>query len=276
MPELPEVETIKAALAPAITGKKLSRITINRYDLRFPIPPDFIEIAQGQKVTNTQRRGKYILITLARGNNIILHLGMSGRITIYSPTEDYKLQKHDHVILELDDGTRIVFNDPRRFGLLLLTGAQDDWQTHKLFARMGPEPLGNKFNGSALAARLKGRSSTIKSALLDQRIVSGIGNIYACEALYDAGIDPSKKSGTITGKKAERLATAIKTTLQKAIKAGGSSLKDYTHTDGSLGYFQTMFSVYDRKGQPCHTCTTPIKRITQSGRSTFYCASCQK
>jgi len=276
MPELPEVETVKIALSPAITGKRIRNITINRYDLRFPIPQNFIEMTQGQYVTKTTRRGKYILITLKEQHTIILHLGMSGRIHIHSDPHTHILQKHDHVILEMEDGCTVIFNDPRRFGMLLLADKGQKVSTHPLFAKMGPEPLGDDFNGSILAEKLKGKTATIKSALLDQRVVSGIGNIYACEALFISGIHPERKAKTIKSQEIERLADAIKSTLQKAIEAGGSSLKDYQHTDGSLGYFQTMLNVYDREGQPCRSCKSPVQRMLQSGRSTFYCASCQK
>lgn len=276
MPELPEVETVKTALAPAMQEKTIKNIKINRYDLRFPIPKDFIAHTKTQKVQQLIRRGKYIIIILENTRAMILHLGMSGRIYIFEKKEDYEQQKHDHVLIEMQDGTFIAFNDPRRFGMLLLTENGEEWQNHKLFAKMGAEPLGNEFNGPALREKLKNKKANIKSALLDQRVVSGVGNIYACEALFEARIDPTREARSLSHKETENLSAAIKLVLQKAIKSGGSSLKDYKQTDGSLGYFQTMFKVYDRENAPCPVCTTSIERIVQSARSTFYCPSCQK
>jgi len=232
MPELPEVETIKRALEPAITGKTVQTVTLNRPDLRFPIPPNFAAMVEKQRITATRRRGKYILIDLANDYTIILHLGMSGRITILprpeSPNaQDYEARKHDHVLIRLEDGTLVIFNDPRRFGMLLLNAPGQPLTQHKLFKTMGPEPLSNELSGPALEKRLQGKTCTIKAALLDQRVVCGVGNIYACEALFGSGIDPETKAGTITGTRAEDLCAAIKSALTRAIEAGGSSLRDY-------------------------------------------------
>ena len=276
MPELPEVETVKTALAPAMQKKTIKNIKINRYDLRFPIPRDFISHTETQTVQQLIRRGKYILILLNNNRAMILHLGMSGRIYIFEKKKNYEPQKHDHVLIEMQDGTLIAFNDPRRFGLLLLTEKGEDWKNHKLFKKMGAEPLGNEFNGPALREKLKNKKANIKTALLDQHVVSGIGNIYACEALFESEINPKREACSLSNQETENLSIAIKLVLQKAIESGGSSLKDYKQTDGSLGYFQTMFKVYNRENTSCTICTTPIKRIIQSGRSTFYCPSCQK
>ncbi|GJL85455.1 MAG: formamidopyrimidine-DNA glycosylase [Micavibrio sp.] len=272
MPELPEVEIVKRGLEPAITGKVFKRAQIRRSDLRVPVPRNFKSVIEGQSVRKISRRGKYILIFLEGGQVVVLHLGMSGRIHIHEPGAAYKPEKHDHVILDMDDGGRIVFNDPRRFGMLYMAPA-NDWEKQDPFLKMGPEPLGNEFSGPCLEEKLRGRKSNIKSALLDQKIVAGIGNIYACEALFESGINPERAAGRIAGKDAECLAGSIRSVLQKAIAAGGSSLKDYRQTDGSLGYFQHAFSVYDKEGKKCPgcTCDTDVRRIVQAGRSTFFC-----
>ncbi len=272
MPELPEVEIVKRGLEPALSGKAFKHVEVRRSDLRVKVPDDFKSVIEGQSVRKLSRRGKYILIFLEGGQVVVLHLGMSGRIHIYKPGVPYEVQKHDHVILDTDDGSRIVFNDPRRFGMIYMTPA-NDWENQKPFSKMGPEPLGNKFSGPCLEEKLYGRKSNIKSALLDQKIVAGIGNIYACEALFESGIHPERAAGSVTGKEAEQLAAAIRSVLQKAIVAGGSSLKDYRQTDGSLGYFQHSFSVYDKESEKCPDCTCDdtVRRIVQAGRSTFFC-----
>jgi formamidopyrimidine-DNA glycosylase len=287
MPELPEVETVRAALEPVLKDAKIASVTLRRPDLRIPIPNDFKTQVEGAHVLATRRRGKYLLIDLSNAITIILHLGMSGRILILSADDSaaYEYAKHDHVIFECDHGAKIVFNDARRFGFVTYTNTQEAEQTPP-FDKMAPEPPGHdgghEFNGPVLAARLKNKISPIKTALLDQRIVSGLGNIYVCEALHQSGISPFKKAGEIKAAKLEELVSAIKDVLRRAIAAGGSSLKDYKQADGSLGYFQHGFAVYDRAGQACSDCncnitrTGGIKREVQAGRSTFYCPQKQK
>lgn len=281
MPELPEVETVRQGLLPAMKNKVIENVTLNRMDLRVSIDSNFKKLTDGQQIQNIIRRGKYILAFLDSGHGFVLHLGMSGRVNIYEDRDGYEPAKHDHVIWDMDDGGRIVFNDPRRFGMLYLTTEQN-WQDEPPFNKMGPEPLSNSFSGRVLAEALKNKRSPIKTALLDQRVVSGVGNIYACEALYDSGIHPERASNSLSENETTRLAGAVRDVLQRAIAAGGSTLKDYAKTDGSLGYFQYSFSVYDREGHSCPSCdcdkikTCAIKRIVQSGRSTFYCPQKQK
>ncbi len=281
MPELPEVETIRLGLLPVMEGARIAAVEIRRSDLRFPVPGGFASLFRDALVQTIGRRGKYLLFFCDNGCGFSLHLGMSGRVQIIAPDEDYSLQKHDHLVFTLNTGARIVFNDARRFGyVFLLEGGC--WEDQMPFAKMGPEPLGNNFNGPVLARRLKGKTCSIKTALLDQRVVSGVGNIYACEALYGARIHPECAAGDVQGQKAEALAGAIKHVLQSAIAAGGSSLRDYKKTDGALGYFQHGFSVYDREGVPCPDCTCDtlktggVSRLVQAGRSTFYCSRKQK
>ncbi len=273
MPELPEVEIVRLGIVPALEGKVLSNVTVHRRDLRIPIPEDLEERLEGKIVEQILRRGKYILILLKNGQGVVLHLGMSGRILIYSSGDSYERAKHDHVVLTVADGTRVVFNDPRRFGMFYLIDG-DNWQTQKPFSEMAPEPLGNGFSGLVLKENFSGRKINIKAALLDQHIVTGVGNIYACEALYDAKISPMRAAGDLNDEEVERLCVAIRDVLTRAIKAGGSSLKDYQHTDGSLGYFQHAFSVYDQEGNKCKACDcdSAVQRIVQGGRSTFYCS----
>jgi len=272
MPELPEVEIVRRGLEPALSGKIIRSANIRRRDLRIPIPENFARTIQERSVLKVRRRGKYILIFLESNAVIIMHLGMSGRIKIYDPGDPYELQKHDHVIIHMQQGAQIVFNDTRRFGMLYLSTA-NDWEKEKPFSSMGPEPLGNGFHGPFLEERLHGRKTSIKAALLDQSIVAGLGNIYVCEALYGAGIHPMREAGKVRGKEAQCLVDQIRQVLQKAIKAGGSSLKDYHHTDGTLGYFQNAFSVYDREDEKCPDCTCDdtVRRIVQAGRSSFFC-----
>lgn len=281
MPELPEVEIVKRALETAALGAGISDVRLNRPDLRFPIPPDLPDILRGQVISSFLRRGKYVLCFVESGAGFVLHLGMSGVVKIIPAGEAYVPRKHDHVVFMMADGGMIVFNDPRRFGFLDLVGVED-WATYKSFAAMGPEPLSNDFNGPVLAAALAGRKAPIKAALLDQKVVAGVGNIYACEALYMAGISPQRAARDVQGADAEGLAVAVREVLALAIESGGSSLKDYYHADGSLGYFQHHFSVYDRAGEVCRGhgarggCGKVIERIVQSGRSTFCCSSCQR
>lgn len=283
MPELPEVETVRAGLIPAMEGQIISKADVRRPDLRWPFPDNMAERLTGQKVLGLRRRSKYILVDLASGETLLVHLGMSGRMLIdQKPIGDTHhslpaLEKHDHVIFEMADGGRIRFNDARRFGAmdLIETGKTD---SHWLLEKLGPEPLGNAFNEAYLFEQLKKRGSPIKTALLDQRIVSGLGNIYVCEVLHRTGISPKKKANALSKARVSTLVPAIRDVLSEAIEAGGSSLKDYRQADGELGYFQHSFKAYDREGQPCQNsgCPGEIMRITQSGRSTFYCQKCQR
>ncbi|HYH22936.1 MAG TPA: bifunctional DNA-formamidopyrimidine glycosylase/DNA-(apurinic or apyrimidinic site) lyase [Azospirillum sp.] len=279
MPELPEVETVCRGLAPHLEGRVLARVVQRRPDLRFPFPPRFCERLTGRRVSAVRRRAKYILVHLDDGTVLIAHLGMSGRMMI--TRESVEPTAHDHVVFETDDGTTVTFNDARRFGLMDLTD-ESALGEHPLLRTLGPEPLGNAFSGPVLAERLAGRMSPIKAALLDQTVVAGLGNIYVSEALFQARISPKRMAATVSGARAERLATAVRDVLARAIAAGGSSLKDYRQASGELGYFQHQFSVYDREGQPCPGCTCDVaktggvRRIVQSGRSTFYCAQRQR
>jgi formamidopyrimidine-DNA glycosylase len=280
MPELPEVETVARGLRSTLEGRVIVKVRQNRADLRIPFPENLPERLTGRRVTHIGRRAKYILLTLDDGNVLIVHLGMSGRF-MFRHDPSLPLLPHDHLVLTADDGVDHVLNDPRRFGLVaLVEGAKLD--EHKLFAGLGPEPLGNVFDGPTLAERMAGKNTPIKAALLDQRVVAGLGNIYVCEALFHAGIGPLRLARTVTGQRAERLVQAIRQVLNAAIAAGGSTLRDFMHHDGELGYFQHSFSVYDREGKACPGCscdvaaTGGISRIVQSGRSTFYCPRRQR
>ncbi len=281
MPELPEVETVCAGLREQVTGLEIVQVTLNRPDLRVPFPDDFQKHIGGRKVVSVRRRAKYILLCLDDRQIIAIHLGMSGRITIIRADDPYVPQAHDHMILDMTNGVRVVLYDARRFGMVLLFH-EDDMDSHPAFRNLGPEPLGNEFSGPFLKNILKGRATPVKQAIMDQRIVVGVGNIYACEALFMAGISPKKKSKDITLPMAQRLVDSIRDVLGRAIEAGGSSLRDYRRINGELGYFQHSFSVYDRENQPCPNCdcdaenTKGIRRIVQSGRSTFYCPVKQK
>lgn len=278
MPELPEVETIRQAMAKAMIGKKFQSVQVIRHDLRIPIPHNLENFMVNKTLHQIHRRGKYIILELLGTandkSNIIIHLGMSGRIHI-SKTKQAPL-KHDHIIMYMNDNMRISFEDPRRFGMFYPSTHQN-WEQDKPFSTMGPEPLDEHYKTEILFNSLKNKNTPIKTALLDQRIVAGLGNIYVCEALYRAGIHPKKRAKNIT-KKYNTLVQHIKDVLTEAIQSGGSSLKDYKHTDGSLGYFQHGFNVYDREGKKCtkNECRETIARITQSGRSTFFCPECQK
>lgn len=276
MPELPEVETVRRGLAPHLEGRRLVHVEARRPDLRWPLPAGFADRLTGRTVVALRRRAKYLLAELEDGTVLIAHLGMSGRMLI-THGQPPALEKHDHIVLATDRDVWIRFNDARRFGAMDLT-TLDALETHKLLAGLGPEPLSNAFNGPALAAALAGRHTPIKAALLDQHVVAGIGNIYACEALYRANLSPKRLAHTVQGGRAERLATAVKQVLAEAIEAGGSTLRDYRQADGELGYFQHAFKVYGREGEACRTpdCGKPLRRLVQSGRSTFYCASCQR
>ena len=286
MPELPEVETVRRGIAPAMEGQRILRADIRRDGLRWPFPPRLAERLEGARVLHLGRRSKYILIDLDRGETAILHLGMSGRVTVSGLAAPHvpgrfhhdhpALAAHDHVILTMESGTRITLNDPRRFGALDLA-ATEGIEAHPLLARLGPEPLGNGFHAAHLAGRLAGRKAPIKAMLLDQRVVAGLGNIYVCEALFRAGIHPIRAAGRIGQARIARLVTEIRAVLDEAIIAGGSSLRDYRQADGALGYFQHGFRVYDRSGQPCVApgCSGTVRRIVQSGRSTWFCPRCQ-
>ncbi|WP_431859815.1 bifunctional DNA-formamidopyrimidine glycosylase/DNA-(apurinic or apyrimidinic site) lyase [Azospirillum sp.] len=280
MPELPEVETVCRGLAPHLEGRVLTRVVQRRPDLRFPFPPKFCERLTGRRVSAVRRRAKYILMHLDDGTVLLAHLGMSGRMVI-SPAPAPEPATHDHVIFETDEGTVVTFNDARRFGMMDLT-EEGALAEHPMLRSLGPEPLGNDFSGPVLAERLAGRMSPIKAALLDQTVVAGLGNIYVAEALFHAGLSPTRMAATVTGAKAERLARCIRDVLARAIEAGGSTLRDHRQASGELGYFQHQFSVYDREGEPCPGCTCNlaktggIQRIVQSGRSTFYCSHRQR
>ena len=281
MPELPEVETVRRGLEPALTGRRIARAEVRRADLRWPFPPDMARRLTGARVDALRRRSKYILADLDTGETLLVHLGMSGRVLIdAAPTAQMAHRaggdaKHDHVVLTTDSGARITYNDARRFGAMdLMTTAQAD--QHKLLASLGPEPLGNAFDADVLTAAMAGRRAPVKNVLLDQRVVAGLGNIYVCEALWRAGIAPARLAGAISGARVARLVPAIRDVLTEAIAAGGSSLRDHRQTDGELGYFQHNFAVYGREGEPCPTCNRAISRIVQSGRSSFYCAKCQR
>ena len=287
MPELPEVETVRRGLLPAMEGRVITRAQVNRPDLRWPFPPRMADRLTGARILSLRRRSKYILADLSTDETLLIHLGMSGRMLISSLTGRETLgechhhhpapAKHDHVILDMEDGTRITFNDARRFGAMDLMPTATA-EAHPLLAQLGPEPLGNAFDEPYLAARLKGRNTPIKSALLDQHIVAGLGNIYVCETLYRARIHPARKAARISAARAATLVPLIRDVLAEAITAGGSSLRDYRQADGELGYFQHSFQVYGREGEPCVTpgCTATIRRIVQSGRSSFFCPTCQR
>jgi formamidopyrimidine-DNA glycosylase len=280
VPELPEVETVRKGLEPYMTGYVIAQADIRRPDLRWPFPENMTARLVGKRVERLRRRSKYILCDLDSGETLLIHLGMSGRMTISAPDKTGMhpaLQKHDHVVIDMDNGVRITFNDTRRFGAMDLLDTKTA-EAHKLLASLGPEPLGNSFDETYFVAALKGKNTPIKSALLDQRIVAGLGNIYVCEALWRTGISPLNKAGKLTKARVASLVPAIRGVLNDAIAAGGSSLKDYRQADGELGYFQHSFAVYGRENEPCKTdgCNAVIKRVVQSGRSSFYCPKCQK
>ena len=270
MPELPEVETTVRGLVPVLEGRRLVTVEARRPDLRRAFPPDLRQRLTGAIVTTLGRRAKYGLIATDRGDTLVFHLGMSGRWRI-DPAE---LGAHDHFLLETDEGRSAVLNDPRRFGSLDLV-ATDGLERWEPFAKMGPEPLGPGFDADYLLDALQGRSAPIKALLLDQRIVAGLGNIYVCEALHMAGIAPSRAGGRISRPRLERLVEAVKAVLLAAIEAGGSSLRDYARPSGELGYFSKQWRVYGREGEACH-CGSPIRRRSDSGRSTFFCPRCQR
>lgn len=273
MPELPEVETVRRGLESVICGARIADVVTHRKGLRLPFPKDLQTRLSGRRVTSLGRRAKYLLIHIDGPQTLVIHLGMSGRIRTAC---EHIPEKHDHFMLTFNDGNRLILNDARRFGFVLLMN-EHELSSHAAFRHLGPEPLSNDFSGPVLAQRLKGKKTSIKAALLDQRVVAGVGNIYACEALFESGINPKKLAGTIKGQKAEDLAAAIRATLERAVAAGGSTLRDYRQVSGETGYFQHDFKVYDREGKKCAGCTCDIiktggiKRMAQGGRSTFYC-----
>ncbi|MGO4667584.1 bifunctional DNA-formamidopyrimidine glycosylase/DNA-(apurinic or apyrimidinic site) lyase [Bosea sp. 2RAB26] len=293
MPELPEVETVRRGLEPAMLGQVLARVEQRRPDLRFPLPEHFVERLTGRRVEGLSRRAKYLIADLDDGEALIMHLGMSGRFVVEAPgtpptepgayyNEIGRHLQHDHVVFHLGSGARVTYNDVRRFGFMDLL-PRADLESSKHFAGMGIEPLGNELSGEVLAKLFAGKLAPLKAALLDQRLVAGLGNIYVCEALFRAGLHPEAAAGTITTptgrprEAAHALAQIIREVLEEAVAAGGSTLRDFAHADGSLGYFQHRFKVYDREGDPCVTpgCGGLVKRLVQSGRSTFYCERCQ-
>ena len=283
MPELPEVETVRRGLAPVMEGQRIVAADVRRPDLRWPLPERMADRLRGQRVDRLRRRSKYILADLSSGETLIVHLGMSGRMLVSGAMlgefhHDHPApEKHDHVVLDMEGGARITFNDARRFGAMDLV-ASDGVEGHWLLAALGPEPFGNGFDEDYLVSRLRGRNTPIKAALLDQRIVAGLGNIYVCEVLHRAGISPKRNAGRIGEARVRALVPIIRQVLAEAIEAGGSSLRDYRRADGELGYFQHTFRVYDREGEPCVTegCQGTVARIVQSGRSSFFCARCQR
>jgi formamidopyrimidine-DNA glycosylase len=294
MPELPEVETVRRGLLPVLEGKRIARLDQNRADLRFPLPQHFAARVRGKTVERLERRAKYLIAHLSGGDALLMHLGMTGRFTVHSALLEGKKvgryvhnaandAKHDHIVLHMEDGATITYNDARRFGFMLLI-PEAELAEHPLMHGLGVEPLGRDLTPEYLARRAASKKVDLKAFLSDQRIVAGLGNIYVCEALFRAGLSPTRKAATIATKsgrpneRAEKLVTAIKAVLKDAVAAGGSSLRDYRQADGALGEFQHTFAVYGREGKPCGpggSCGT-VKRIVQSGRSTFYCPKCQR
>jgi formamidopyrimidine-DNA glycosylase len=293
MPELPEVETVRRGLELAFTGARIEAVEQRRRDLRFPFPKQFGKRLAGRTVLSLGRRAKYLLADVDGGDVLVMHLGMTGRFTITARDkvrepgafyhETGRDRAHDHVVFHLSGGTDVIYNDARRFGFMLII-ARAKLGEHPLFKGLGIEPLGNELSGETLAQLFAGKKAPLKAALLDQRLIAGLGNIYASEALHRAGLSPKRSAGTIAGRggapteKTERLAKAVREVLNEAIVAGGSTLRDYARTDGSVGEFQHSFRVYDREGERCETlgCSGHVRRTVQAGRSTFYCARCQK
>ncbi len=279
MPELPEVETVRTGLEEALAGRLIEKVEMHRQSLRFAMPVDFAEFLEGNKFGAFRRRGKYLVIETGAKGHLLAHLGMSGRFTIVAGQENPEpYGRHDHVVFHMEGGARLIYTDPRRFGVLDLIRS-DDWQDHRLLAKMGIEPLSNAMNGAFLLSKARGRRTPIKSFLLDQHIIAGLGNIYVCEALYRAKISPECPAFSLEDEiEADGLSQAIQAVLREAIAAGGSTLRDYAQSNGELGYFQHCFAVYGREGEACPAkgCGGIIKKITQAGRSSFYCPECQR
>lgn len=293
MPELPEVETVRRGLQPAMEGARFDRVEARRADLRFPFQPDFVARLQGKTITGLGRRAKYLVADLSSGDVLLMHLGMSGSFRVDEPEgaatpgafhhPRSTARTHDHVVFHMSSGATVSFNDPRRFGYMKVIG-RGDVETEPMLANLGPEPLGNSFDAATLAAACAGKKTSLKAALLDQRVVAGLGNIYVCEALFRTHLSPKRSAATLANRsrapteRATALVDAIRGVLNEAIAAGGSSLRDHRQTSGELGYFQHNFRVYDREGEPCRTrgCKGTVKRFTQNGRSTFWCPTCQK
>ena len=292
MPELPEVETVRRGLAPAMEGARFLKVELRRPDLRFPLPERFAERLEGRRVLDLGRRAKYLVAKLDDGRALLMHLGMTGRFRVERPGRavqpgDFYYEappdpRHDHVVFHLEGGVRITYNDARRFGFMALTDAAG-LEAHPLVRHLGVEPLSEALDGACLARAFRGRATSLKAALMDQRLIAGLGNIYVCEALHWARLSPLRAAGTVvtrngSGARAERLAQAIREVLGEAVAAGGSTLRDYRQADGSEGSFQQRFTVYDREGEPCSRqgCRSTIRRIVQNGRSTFYCPKCQR
>lgn len=279
MPELPEVETVCRGLEPVLKGQVIARADIRRKDLRRPFPKGLKNNLEDRKIVGIRRRAKYILIDLDNDHVLIIHLGMSGRMRVMNAQEEPGV--HDHFIITLQSGRTVALNDPRRFGIVDFCH-RDACESHTLFAHLGPEPMGNGFSGPVLADSIRGKKMAIKNAIMDQMVVVGVGNIYASESLFLAGINPKIQAGRVQGTRADALVSAIRSVLDRAIKAGGSTLRDHRQANGDLGYFQHQFAVYDRAGQACPGCscdigkTRGIQRIVQGGRSTFYCPRKQK
>ncbi|HEY4846594.1 MAG TPA: bifunctional DNA-formamidopyrimidine glycosylase/DNA-(apurinic or apyrimidinic site) lyase [Methylocella sp.] len=286
MPELPEVETVRRGLEAAMVGARLAAVEQRRPDLRVPFPERFAERLTGQRIQALRRRAKYLIADLDGAEVLVMHLGMSGSFRIEQdrgpiPGAGAKNSLHDHVTFDLSTGARIVYNDPRRFGFMQLI-PRPEFAAHPLFNNIGIEPLGDEFDGAALATLFAGKTTSLKAALLDQALIAGLGNIYVCEALHRAGLSPRRAAaslacndGTPTAR-ATRLARVIREVLNEAVAAGGSSLRDHRKTDGALGYFQHSFRVYGRHHEPCARCGGAVRRIMQSGRATFYCGGCQR
>jgi formamidopyrimidine-DNA glycosylase len=284
MPELPEVETVRRGLAPVMEGARFAKVEAHRGDLRWPLPKDFAQRLEGQTVSGLGRRGKYLLVDTSSGDVLLMHLGMSGSFRVLRAGDKKSAQlAHDHVVFRMSNGAVVTFNDPRRFGSMKII-ARDKIDQEPLLRAMGPEPLGNEFDAAILARACRGKKTSLKAALSDQRVVAGLGNIYVCEALHRARLSPKRRASTIatrTGAPKEHAASlvvGIRDVLNDAIRAGGSSLRDHRRTDGEIGLFQHNFRVYDREGKSCPTpgCKGTVKRIVQTGRSTFYCPACQK
>jgi formamidopyrimidine-DNA glycosylase len=293
MPELPEVETVRRGLQPAMEGAQIKKAEVRRKDLRFPFQKDFVARLEGQTVTGLGRRAKYLMADLSSGDVLLMHLGMSGSFRVVNddhgttPGQFHHLRNddraHDHVVFHMSSGAAIVFNDPRRFGYMKIIGRRAI-EEEPLLRDLGPEPLGNEFDADMLARSCANKKTSLKAALLDQRVVAGLGNIYVCEALFRSHLSPRRLAATLATKKGEttdharRLVEAIHAVLNQAIKAGGSSLRDHRQTSGELGYFQHSFQVYDREGERCQSkgCGGIVRRFTQNGRSTFWCPKCQK